>query len=526
MKLLLSLLLAPVFLMAQPAVWVIKGKVQEPNQSPIPFATVYINNTSIVTTADDKGAFSLSVPLRFKKVELVASFVGYTSVKKTIEQLPKPTPFYTLELASANKLAEVKVMAKMERDWRKRWRIFERGLKGDSPLTNDCIILNPEVVRLGYDSLQKQVTATATEPIILQNNAFGLKILFQLESFHSDGEKTFFSGNKFFQSIPSENDRIKSRQTRTRDVAYRNSFRHFLVSLANNQLTENGFEVYAVRQMNEVYRTRIPFSGELASRNFRELKATDICYRDEKTGQYLLQSESLLFIFALNSYNTNSIFFDRPQKYSRLFLPRQYLTFNENGWITAPNGMVLYDYWGQEGLANLLPSDYLPSDIPVLDSLVRQSPTPLSLSTQLPSLPNVEVPVPSQGVQYERGKTMQVQEQTPLVKLDYEVKLVESDYGLSVFELLRRIPGLRVSFIHGDYSIAFTGNFAGFEGQGNSTPALELDGVFTDNPETVMEILKSLPVRQIQKIGAVKYGNSAVYGARGGTGTIVIQTVK
>jgi hypothetical protein len=528
MKLLFSLLFMPILLMAQPAVWVIKGKVQESNQTPIPFATVYINNTSIVTTADDKGLFTLSIPFRFKKVELVASFIGYTSAKKTIEQFSKPAPFYILELPSANKLSEVKVVAKMERDWRKRWRIFERGLKGDSPLTNDCLILNPEVVRLSYDSLRKQVTATATEPIILQNNAFGLKILFHLEAFQSDGEKTFFSGSKFFESIPAENDRIKSRQTRTRDVAYRNSFRHFLVSLANNQLIENGFELYAVRRMNEVYRAKIPFSGELVSKNFKELTASDVCYRDERTGQYILYSEALLFIFAANSYNTNSIFSDRPQKYSKLFLPWRYLTFNENGWVTAPNGMILYDYWGQEGLANLLPNDYLPSDLSTPDSLVGPPLAPRTISTKMPELPAVDVTVPtsSQGVQYQRGQTAQLQEPTGLANLDFEVKLVERDYGLSIFEVLRRIPGLRVTFSHGDYSIAFMGNLAGFDGKGSSTPALELDGVFTDNPEIVMETLKSLHVRQIQKIGAVKFGNSAIYGARGGNGTIVIHTVK
>lgn len=526
MKLLLCLLFVPAFLFAQPATWVIRGKVQESNQTPIPFATVYINNTSIATTADGKGIFTLSVPVRFKKVELVASFIGYTSAKRTIEQLANPTAFYTLELPSANKLSEVKVVAKMERDWRKRWRIFERGLKGDSPLTNDCRILNPEVVQLSYDSLHKQVIATASEPIILQNNAFGLKILFQLESFQSDGERTFFSGSKFFQSIPPENDKVKARQTRNRDLSYRNSFRHFLVSLASNQLTESGFELYSVRRMNEVYRTKVPFSGELASHNFKELSAADVCYRDEKTGQYVLHAETLLFIFALNSYNTHSIFSDRPQKYSRLFLPRYYLTFNENGWITAPNGMIMYDFWGQEGLANLLPSDYQPSDIPFLDSLTFRQPVPLQLSNTAAVFPSVEVTVPTQGTQYQRNETLKVQEQTELVRLDFEVKITESDNGLTVFDLLRRIPGMRVSFINGDYVIAFMGNNAGFDGKGDSTPALDLDGQFTDDPGTVMQTLKSLHVREIQKIGAVKYGNSAIYGARGGKGTIVIHTIK
>lgn len=219
---------------------------------------------------------------------------------------------------------------------------------------------------------------------------------------------------------------------------------------------------------------------------------------------------------------------DRPSKYSRLVLPNQYLLFNENGWITAPNGMIIYDFWGQEGFSNLLPNDYIPADAPPVDSLTTIRPIALkSLSIPLNMAQKLEIAqkqaaITIQGVQYQRKDAIRVEEQKTLINLDYEVKINERDNGLTVFDLLRRIPGLKVT----DSSISFLGNNTNVDGSGDSTPALDIDGQFSDNSEFVMETISSLSVRQIKKIGAVKYGNSAAYEARGAKGIIVIQTVK
>lgn len=528
MKQLLAFFLIPLFSFTQNQTWVITGSVMEGNQTPIPFASVYVNNTSIVTTANDKGNFTLKIPARFKKVELVASFIGYKSVTKIIERTNGKSLAYTFQLTSTNILSEVKVKAKMDKEWKKRWRIFESGLKGESPFTKDCLILNPEVVRLSYDSERKQVLATASEPIVLQNRAFGFKILFHMEAFQSDGEKTFFAGNKFFQEIPAEDEKVKKRQVRNREIAYRNSFRNFLVSLAKNQLKENGFDLYTVRRLTDVYLTRILLSKEIADGNFKEISAQDICFWNPETEQYILQSDKLLFIFALNRFDAKSVFVDRPSKYSRLVLPNQYLLFNENGWITAPNGMIIYDFWGQEGFSNLLPNDYIPADAPPVDSLTTIRPIalkslsiPLNMAQKL-EIAQKQVAITIQGVQYQRKEAIRVEEQKTLANLDYEVKINERDNGLTVFDLLRRIPGLKVT----DSSISFLGNNTNADGSGDSTPALDIDGLFSDNSQFVMETIGSLSVRQIKKIGVVKYGNSAAYGARGSKGIIVIQTVK
>jgi hypothetical protein len=81
--------------------------------------------------------------------------------------------------------------------------------------------------------------------------------------------------------------------------------------------------------------------------------------------------------------------------------------------------------------------------------------------------------------------------------------------------------------VQGQYQIHFRSTNTNLGGGGGSlTPALLFDGNFIDDEGTVMNILNSLTVRDIKSLGAVKYGNSAAFGARGANGTIVIVTNK
>jgi hypothetical protein len=75
----------------------------------------------------------------------------------------------------------------------------------------------------------------------------------------------------------------------------------------------------------------------------------------------------------------------------------------------------------------------------------------------------------------------------------------------------------------GQYRIHFRSTNTNLGGGGGTiTPALLYDGNFIDEESTVMNILNNLSVIDIKSLGAVKYGNSAAFGARGANGTIVI----
>jgi hypothetical protein len=242
--------------------WEISGKVAEKSKIPVPFANVYVNNTSIGTTTNQNGFFSLKIPARFQKIDLIISFVGYETLKKTLIKSDTKTQNLSFTLQNGLELKEVKVIAQHDKEWRKKWKIFNRGLLGESEYFKDCKILNPEVIVLTYDK-NKKVVATAREPIIIQNDAFGLKIKFQMDRFESDGEKTYFSGLKYFEKNNPISPIDEKRWEKHKKKSYRDSFRSFLVALKDNKLQESGFAVFKVLAPKQMYFGRTTVEQEI-----------------------------------------------------------------------------------------------------------------------------------------------------------------------------------------------------------------------------------------------------------------------
>src|SRR6218665_1689281 len=95
--------------------------------------------------------------------------------------------------------------------------------------------------------------------------------------------------------------------------------------------------------------------------------ATKICMYDKDSESFFIHSEFPLLVFVKKRFHLKPFFADYPYKYSEIVLPKAYAGFTENGWLSRPNGIVLKDYWGYEGFANLLPDDYN------VDGLVKET---------------------------------------------------------------------------------------------------------------------------------------------------------
>ena len=232
-------------------------------------------------------------------------------------------------------------------------------------------------------------------------------------------------------------------------------------------------------------------------------------------------------VFSTNRYVPIRIFADYPNPYSIIDLVRNYSVFTENGWLSKPNGILIKGYWGAEGMANLLPDDYVPQ---TFEALPPPETNPSKIAFKGFEVDSVKSEVKIQGTSFNKKEVAKLTEERiipQIVSNDITVKISESDQNLTVFDLLRRIPGLMVINVQGQYQIHFRSTNTNLGGGGGSlTPALLYDGNFIDDEETVMNILNNLSVRDIKSLGAVKYGNSAAFGARGGNGTLVIVTNK
>jgi hypothetical protein len=113
---------------AQNIDWVIRGTVYDEQSKPMPFATVYVNNTSVNTATDKQGNFGIVIPAQYSRIELIASFVGYKAQMKPVAARPGQESHVVFRLDLANITREVVVKGKRDKHWRRKWRIFEEGL--------------------------------------------------------------------------------------------------------------------------------------------------------------------------------------------------------------------------------------------------------------------------------------------------------------------------------------------------------------------------------------------------------------
>lgn len=516
---------------AQEQTWLIAGIVYDENGKVLPAVAVYINNTSVGTSTDKSGKFALIVPQRYKKAELVASYVGYKPEVKQLQAAPGRTANVVFKLDLNTIMREVVVIGKHDRHWRKKWRIFENGLLGDSPFARQCKILNPESITLDLDEATGRVTAASSEPVLIENSALGYRVRLHMSKFESDGKKTFFAGYKFFESVLVDDPEKQRKQLRNRDIALKDSFRHFLVALSRNNLEINGIEMFTMKTTREFYLTKIPLEREVTGGNFTPVVADSICYFDQTKGYFVLHSRYPLLVFQRRLYNSASVFSDYPFKYSQIVLPNRYCSFTENGWLLTPNGITIHDNWAREGFAEMLPIDYplpdeaVPSTPVTLLQSVAQMQGTIAPDLKLPVIETQQTSLDKEGLIQIAGKPDEA-----IIKPDYTLSIGESDHSGSVFDLLKRIPGLRVTFdaASNTYKVHFIENNANLKASSDfdNTVALVLDKVFYSGADAVIPILNSLTVRDIKSISAIRYGNAAAFGARGGNGVLVIETSK
>jgi hypothetical protein len=108
---------------------------------------------------------------------------------------------------------------------------------------------------------------------------------------------------------------------------------------------------------------------------------------------------------------------------------------------------------------------------------------------------------------------------------DISYKLVARDANQSIFQILKRVPSLRVVLNNntGEYDIFLQGgNTSLTSGGGDLTPNLVINNRVYRTKQEVMDQLLAIDTRQVKEVGLIKYGGGAIFGATGGHGTIVV----
>lgn len=237
----------------------IKGKVViEESDTPIAGASVFINSTSNGTVSDNNGNFELyNIP--HGKYELIISSVGYETIVYPFVYTQLPIQLKLMMKIKVKELKGVEVGGYEIQTWEQWGKYFLENFIGYTANPADCKIKNTGVIQFRYYKKQNKLIAIADKPLIIENKALGYKLKYQLEEFEINFKEnsTLFLGYPFFEELESNRNARERKWASKRLQAYNGSMLHFMRSLNENRLKDEGFEVQRLRKELNTEKLRI-----------------------------------------------------------------------------------------------------------------------------------------------------------------------------------------------------------------------------------------------------------------------------
>ncbi|WP_128548600.1 carboxypeptidase regulatory-like domain-containing protein [Larkinella soli] len=327
---------------------------------PMPFAHVYVNGSTRGAVTDEKGYYTLAgVPPG--TVEIAASFVGYqpATQKLRFENTSPQKADFRLK-ASVQMLDAVTVRGN-PKGWERHLRQFKKQFFGE-PFGGQCLLVNSEV--LHFKEEKDHLYATANEPLIIENQALGYRVIYALQHFDATASGNVYSaGSARFEELKPENERQAVRFRRNRLTAYQGSIRHLMATLIDNTFGQAGFLVY----QEDVTRP-IPIEGRTitlaaAIRDYKRLipvQASTLIQPGRLATERRLVSPMKLIVFYTNAFSGFSPYPDARYAYTEMKLPGGQMHMTVDGVITMPEGMEAKGSMGNDRLSTMLPADWKP----------------------------------------------------------------------------------------------------------------------------------------------------------------------
>jgi TonB-dependent SusC/RagA subfamily outer membrane receptor len=359
----LSLLLGSCCASAQ---GIIQGRIIEAKSfKPLPFATVYLNQTTIGTVTDDKGDFILK-DIRAGDYDLVVAYLGYqtyqshVSVNDTI-----PLSLSIKMVTVTTNLNEVTVKSKKDDQWNTRYRKFEKEFFGISPYAKECRITNPWALEFTEDA-KGLLDAKASSPIKIENLGLGYIITCQLKEFVVGPNIYKISGTYRFEEAATIDTTLRALWDSRRQEVYRGSPRHLMRAIVQNRVVEEGFDLYAdVSNNPEVVRNSSFLTNVNVS--LKPLPPANLLNAGKKPGQYTILLPKRTEVHYLRRSAPAKVYRNVPHPVSWIEVTGGSVEVNVDGIVMNPNRMTALGAMSEARVAELLPLDFQQGKSPLHD---------------------------------------------------------------------------------------------------------------------------------------------------------------
>jgi hypothetical protein len=329
---------------------------------PLPFANVFINNTTIGAGTDAKGEFVFKdVPVGSS--EIVYSFVGYQTYQSRINVIEGEELKLIIKLISQEQqLADVEVKSSRDKEWERQEKKFEKIFFGSTELAKECKITNPYVIDFPKDVNGKFI-AKASAPINIQNMALGYYVTFYLKDFWSDGVHYSIIGNTKFEEIPPSNEVLTARWIKNRREAYLGSSRHLFYSLLEGRSVEEGFRFYTDRGNSTTARLS-SFNEDLEkSTSVVTYKLDGIISQGNLPYEKRIMIKNRVEVHYLNKPGESDVYKDIGHAVSWLEAKNGFASVNNEGNILNSKELIVSGDMGSARVSNLLPLNYQPQHL-------------------------------------------------------------------------------------------------------------------------------------------------------------------
>lgn len=354
---------------------------------PLAGASIYLSNTTLGAISSDSGTFHLTdiPPGRY---DMVVAYLGY---KTNIISINEQSDLNEMKIKlhpGGRLLPEVVVSAGAH--WKERYGVFIMSFIGRDKNAAQCKIINSKVLVFKYVDSNHFFSASANEPLIIENAALGYKIHYQLKSFIRQNNHTSYLGYSHFELMVPRNNKEEKRWESNRKLAYYGSQLHFIRSLLHRSLKVDGFIVKKLVKSDDslaghpvLYKwTGKEFKNEdtiVVSRSeWNKRSGFNILYPgpvpydsmiSRPSGSVYHQlafTNSLYIIYTKRKGSLNFFWGYVPGKYRYVF-PASILTMkvsrvsvDNNGNLEDPLAITAEGYWATQRIADMLPLDYSP----------------------------------------------------------------------------------------------------------------------------------------------------------------------
>ncbi len=358
--------------------YTISGKIiDETTKLPLQGASVFAENTTLGTATDNDGVFNLRLPNG--GYSLVISFTGYQTETKRVTTGDADNSQMVIEIKKKEKSMDefvVKSTSEVADGLAKYGDFFMKNFIGRTVNSQQSYIKNKEALKFFYYRRTKKLKVIANAPLEIANEALGYTIKYELDSFvhEYNTQVSLYSGYPLFQEMQSADAGQQEKWNAARKTAYNGSILHFMRSLYQRKLQEQGFEIQFIVKNNN-NESAIPLKNFYGAMNYKMEDSSNVVevYPNQKEVAVIYKNEEAPSAYLDSNAGAPSKF----QLSVVSFLPGESLNIERNGYSYEQKDITITGYWAWEKIGDMLPYDFMQSEITIPAPLVTKNTEPV-----------------------------------------------------------------------------------------------------------------------------------------------------